>query len=175
MSRHATIKWLHWLSAVLILYFFLVEPEDVRRLGAAALATHAGVGAVFALVVVVWFAMYLTKGLAGRPGPKLPGWGKRFHPLAHKAMYWGLLVMAISGGLIGLFAPYVVMAFGAFPIAPNFDVKFLHDAMQNLHEFVFNVLLFGIVIHTAFHVWRHFRLKDNALRIMVPKPLHKYL
>jgi cytochrome b561 len=27
----------------------------------------------------------------------------------------------------------------------------------------------------VFHLWRHFLLKDNALRIMVPKVLHKYL
>jgi cytochrome b561 len=32
-----------------------------------------------------------------------------------------------------------------------------------------------IVAHLLFHVWRHFWLKDNALRIMVPKPLHKWL
>ena len=175
MNRRGTIKWLHWLSLAMILYFYAVEPEDVERLGNAALATHAGVGALFALVVLIWFVMFLTKGLAGRAGPKLPSWGKRFHPLSHKAMYWGLVAMAISGGLIGLFAPYVVLAFGAIPIAPSLDIRFLHDASQELHEIIFNVLLAAIVLHAAFHLWRHFGLKDNALRIMVPRALHKYL
>ena len=159
----------------MILYFFVVEPEDVERLGNAALATHAGVGLVFAIVVLIWFAMFLKKGLASRAGPKLPAWGKRFHPIGHKAMYWGLVAMAISGGLIGLFAPYVVLAFGAIPIAPSLDIRTLHDATQELHEIVFNLLLAGIVLHAAFHLWRHFLLKDNALRIMVPKAMHKYL
>lgn len=175
MTRRTAIKWLHWLSLGLILYFFAVEPEDVERLGAAALATHAGVGAIFGLVVLIWFVMYLAKGLAGRAGPKLPGWGRRWHPFGHKAMYWGLLAMAASGGLIGLFAPYLVMAFGLFPIAPSLDVKMLHDGAQELHEIVFNALLAGIVVHAGFHLWRHYLLKDNALRIMVPRALHKYL
>ena len=175
MIRRTAIKWLHWLSLGLILYFFAVEPEDVERLGNAALATHAGIGALFALVVLVWFAMYLAKGLAGRAGPKLPAWGRKLHPLGHKVMYWGLVAMALSGGLIGLFAPYVVLAFGAIPIAPSLDVKFLHDAMQELHEIIFNALLAAILLHAAFHLWRHYLLKDNALRIMVPKALHKYL
>ena len=175
MSRRTAIKWLHWLSLGLILYFFAVEPEDVERLGAVALATHAGVGAIFGVIVLIWFAMYLSKGLAGRAGPKLPAWGKRWHPLGHRAMYWGLLAMAISGGLIGLFAPYLVLAFGVFPIAPAFDVRTLHDAAQEVHEIVFNALLFGILVHAAFHIWRHYHLKDNALKIMAPRPLHKYL
>ena len=28
MTRRTALKWLHWLAAGLILYFFLVEPED---------------------------------------------------------------------------------------------------------------------------------------------------
>ena len=182
MNRRATIKWRHWLSLGLILYFFAIEPEDVERLGAAALATHAGVSLIFAVVVLIfavvvliWFSMFLAKGLAGRAGPKIPDWGKRWHPLGHKAKYCGLLAIAVSGGLIGLFAPYLVLAFGVIPIMPSLDVKTLHDVAQEVHEVIFDALLIGIVAHAAFHLWRHFWLGDNALRIMVPKALHRYL
>lgn len=175
MARRTAIKWLHWISLALILYFFAVEPEDVRRLGAAALTTHAGIGVIFGTVVAIWFAMFAVKGLAGRAGPKLPGWAKTAHPLAHKTMYWLLLAMTISGGLIGLFAPYIVLAFGLFPIAPSLNVGTLHGAMQEVHEVVFNVLLAAIIGHAGFHIWRHLFIKDNALRIMVPQRFHKYL
>lgn len=175
MNRRTLIKWLHWSSLGFILYFWAVEPEGVRRLGAAALATHAGVGFIFGLVVLIWFSMFLVKGFAGRPGPKLRGWARKVHPLLHRALYWTLVVMMLTGGLIGLFAPYIVLAFGAFPIAPSLDVKILHDLMQEVHEVVFNLLLIGITVHAAYHIWRHYYLRDNALRIMVPKTFHKYL
>ncbi len=37
------------------------------------------------------------------------------------------------------------------------------------------MILGVIVAHTLFHLWRHYLLKDNALRIMVPRHFHKYL
>ena len=175
MKRRTMIKWLHWTSLFLILYFWAVEPEDVEKLGAAALATHAGVGSILAMIVFVWFASFAIKGLAGRPGPKLPGWGKRFHPILHKSLYWLVLAMVLSGGLIAVFAPYTVLAFGVFPIAPTIDLKALHNLAQELHEVIFNLALIGIGLHASFHIWRHYMLRDNALRIMAPAQLHKYL
>ena len=90
MTLRTVLKWLHWLSFALIAWFWLVEPEDVERLGAAALATHAGMGTILAVLTMAWFILYLRKGLTGRAGPKLPGWAKRAHPVLHKAMMWGL-------------------------------------------------------------------------------------
>jgi len=52
----------------------------VDRLGAAALATHAGMGTLLALATTVWFSQYLQKGLTGRAGPKLPDWAKKTAP-----------------------------------------------------------------------------------------------
>lgn len=163
LTSRSVLKWLHWLSAAMILYFFLIEPEDVERLGAAALATNAGVGIMLALVVGVWTIKSWTKGLAGRPGPKLPGWGKTFHRLNHRALVIGMPIMVMTGALAGFAAPYVIRAFGVLPI------------FEDLHEIAFNVLLFLILAHFALHIWRHIMLKDNALRIMVPKILHRHL
>ncbi len=175
MNRRTMIKWLHWTSFFLILYFWAVEPENVERLGAAALATHSGFGTIFAILVVVWFASFAVMGLAGRPGPKLPGWAKRFHPWLHKSLYGIILAMVLSGGLIAVFAPYTVLAFGTFPIAPSVSLKTFHELAQEVHELIFNLALIGIALHAAFHLWRHYLLKDDALRIMIPAKLHKYL
>lgn len=177
MTRRAALKWLHWLSAGLILYFYLVEPEEVRGQAnkAEALSTHAGMGVLLALVTAIWLGMFLWKGLAGRPGPKLPNWGKRFHTLSHKVLQYGVPVMVATGAFSGLAAPFVIRAFGTVPINPGIGGKGLHKFAGEIHEVVFNALLFVIVAHVLFHVWRHFLLKDNALRIMAPKPLHKYL
>jgi len=175
ISRRTAIKWLHWLSLFLILWFFLVEPEDVRDLGAAALATHAGMGVILALLTTAWFTMYLRKGLASRPGPKLPDWAKRAHPWLHRLLYWGTPVMVLSGALTGFAAPYVIRAFDLVPINPGIGSKTIQGLLKEVHEIAFNTLIVAIMAHVAFTLWRHFRLKDNVLRIMVPKLLHKYL
>lgn len=175
MNRRTALKWLHWLSLGLILYFFLVEPEESQTNPGLALATHAGVGLVLAVVVLVWTLVYLTKGLAGRAGPKLPGWAKRFHLLNHKVLQIGLPVMVATGALAGLFAPFAIRAFEVVPINPAIGSRSLHGLAEELHEIAFDALLVAIVLHAVFHLWRHFLLKDNALRIMVPKVLHKYL
>lgn len=175
MSRRTVVKWLHWLSAALILYFFLVEPEDNRTDPGGALSTHAGVGLVLAVVAALWLGLYLRKGLAGRPGPKLPAWGRRLHPAMHKALQWGLPAVVATGALAGLAAPFVIHAFGALPVNPGIGAKGVHELAQNLHELMFDGLMLIVLAHTGFHVWRHVRLKDNALRIMLPRALHKYL
>lgn len=175
MKRRTAIKWLHWLAVALVLYFFLVEPDENKADPGGALSTHAGVGLALAIVASVWLAMFVFKGLAGRAGPKLPGWAKRVHGLSHRVLQIGLAVMVGTGALAGLMAPFAIKAFGAVPINPAFGNKTLHELAQDLHEVVFNGLLFVIVAHGLFHLWRHYLLKDNALKIMVPKILHKYL
>ena len=32
-----------------------------------------------------------------------------------------------------------------------------------------------VVAHALFHVWRHYRVRDNALRVMAPRALHRFL
>lgn len=175
VTRRTAIKWLHWLSSALILYFFLVEPEEVERLGGAALATHAGMGVILGLVVALWFGSYLQKGPLGRPGPKLPALGKKAHLWGHRALYWGLPIMVGTGAASGFAAPYVIRAFGLFPINPGFGGRTIHGFLEEIHEITFHALIVLILGHALFHIARHVFLKDNALRIMVPKALHRYL
>lgn len=175
MNRRSAIKWLHWLAFGLILYFYLVEPEENRVDPAGALSTHAGVGILLAIVVTIWFVMFLTKGLAGRAGPKLPPLAKKAYPWMHKGLYVGMPIMMITGGLLGLAAPYVIKGFGVIPLGTGAGGKGLYDFLEEIHEISFDALIIGIVLHGVFHIWRHYALKDNALRIMAPKVLHKYL
>ncbi len=175
MNRRTTLKWLHWLSSGLILWFWLVEPEDVDRLGGAALALHAGMGSLLALLAAAWFAMYLSRGLASRPGPKLPQWARRVHPVMHKGLTWGLPAMVLTGALAGFAAPYAIRLFGVIPFFPGSGGKAIHDTLEEVHEIAFDALLIVLVLHVAFHLWRHYIVRDNALRIMAPKVLHRYL
>lgn len=44
-----------------------------------------------------------------------------------------------------------------------------------LHTYQFYALGIVAIVHAGFHTWRHFYLRDNALRIMAPKRLHRFL
>ena len=175
MSRRTFIKWLHWLSFGLIAWFFLVEPDENSADPGGALSFHAGMGMVLGAITLIWFVLFVAKGLAGRPGPKLPGGARRVHPLSHKILHWSVVAMLATGGLAALTAPFAISAFGALPIGPGIGGKTLHGLAQDVHEIVFNALLAVIVLHAASHIARHVLLKDNALRIMVPKVLHRWL
>lgn len=175
MNRRTLIKWLHWLSFALLIYFFAVEPDDDMADAGAALSTHAGAGVLLALVTGIWLFIWLRKGLMGRAGPKLPGPTKQFHRLNHIALQIGVPIVVASGAFAGLAAPFAIRAFDVLPINPGFGGKGIHDFATEIHEIVFDALIVLIIVHALFHIWRHLRLKDNALRIMVPKILHRWL
>lgn len=180
MTRRVLVKWLHWVAAGLMLYFFIDEPHVRDRAEAAAkteqLSFHAGMGMILGLVALVWFVVYLKAGPLGRPGPKLPGWGRQAHRWLNSGLYWLLPAAVLSGALAGLASEYPVLGFGAVPLNPTgWGERGLHHTMEEVHEIVFNATILMIVAHAAFHVWRHYGLRDNALRIMMPRVLHRFL
>ncbi len=178
--RRTILKWLHWVGLGLLLYFFFVEPDDVER-GASeaartdALATHAGVGVLLAILVAIWSLTYWRQGLTSRPGPKLPAKAKLAHQWGHRALYWALPIMMLTGGLTGLVAPFPVLGFSVIPLNFGGGVVTLYEIAEEVHEIAFDALTILAIAHIAFHLWRHYLLKDNALRIMVPKILHRWL
>ena len=50
-----------------------------------------------------------------------------------------------------------------------------YDLVGLIHSIEFYALAGIALAHAAFHIWRHLRLRDNALRIMAPKVLHRFL
>ena len=54
-------------------------------------------------------------------------------------------------------------------------MEYLNRLIGRIHSYEFYALSGLIAVHAAFHVWRHFWLRDNALRIMAPKWAWKYL
>lgn len=175
MTKRTLTKWLHWIAGFLILYFFLVEPENVDNLGAAGLATHAGFGVILGIITGIWIVSVLRNGLLTRAGPKLPQWAKRIHSPAHKATFWLVVFMVATGAATGFAAPYIIHAFGILPINFGGGTKAIHGVLEEVHEITFNVLTVTIIGHALYHIWRHYLVKDNALRIIMPKALHRFL
>ena len=174
-SRRTALKFLHWGIVPLFVWFLIVQPKDIRPFGPAAFQFHSILGLIFVSFTLVWFAMYLRKGLASRPGPKLQSWARRIHRPLHLVLIWGLFFIAVTGFLLGLTSSVLLMAGGVLPTAPPLGLPAWNDFVGYVHYLEFYSLALIVLFHAGFHVWRHIKLRDNALRIMAPRMFHRYL
>lgn len=173
--RRIWLKWLHWTMVILLVWFVFVTPKFILQFGQGAFRFHSVLGLIFVTLCLLWFADYMRRGLASRPGPKLPPWARRMHRILHLTLIWGLFGVAISGFLLGLTSAVLLKAGGFFPVAPPLNMPSSNDLIGKIHIYEFYLLAAIAIVHAVFHIWRHVKLRDNALRIMVPKALHRYL
>ena len=174
-TRRSALKLVHWSVLPLTFWFLLVTPADVARAGPAAVRLHSLLGLVFVTLALGWTADYLRRGLASRPGPKLGPWARMVHKVLHRALIWGLFGVAVTGFLLGLTASRQLWAGGIVPIAVPLGLPGANAWVGRLHALEFYLLAGIVAFHAGFHLWRHLRLRDNALRIMAPKVLHRFL
>lgn len=174
--RRTVLKWVHWTMVPLIVWFLFVTPDVVLRFGGqTAFRIHSNIALFFVTLSLLWTADYLRRGLASRPGPKLPNWARRVHWWMHRIIVLGLFGVALTGFLLGLTSAVLLKAGGFLPIAPPLAMKQANELVGRIHIVEFYILAAVIVGHAAFHIWRHVRLRDNALRIMAPRFLHRFL
>lgn len=175
MTRRTALKIVHWSILPLTAWFLLVTPSDVARAGAWAVRLHSVLGLIFVTLALGWTADYLRRGLAGRPGPKLGPRARRLHWWLHRVLIWGLFGVALTGFLLGLTASRQLWAGGIVPIAMPLGLPDANDLVGRVHAVEFYLLAGVVAFHAGFHIWRHVALRDNALRIMAPKRLHRFL
>lgn len=141
MTRRGAIVALHWASFLLILIMI-----------------KGGVSSPWALwlfvgVVTLWEGMTLSKGLLGRPGPKLSPPLRRAYPWMHR----GLHILLTLTALACLF-------------------RLAGQPLYYLDAWIMvNVTLAAGAFHGVFHVWRHTALYDNALHLILPRVMHRWL
>ncbi|MCX7564773.1 cytochrome B [Sulfitobacter sp. F26169L] len=174
-SRRTVLKWTHGAMMPLFVWFLLVTPDMVVPLGGHWFALHSNLALVFVSICLLCTVGLMRRGLASRPGPKLQGWARKVHRPLHLAIIWGLFVVALGGFLLGLTSAVQLKAGLWLPIAPPMGWQRANEVVGRLHIYQFYLLGVVILLHAAFHIWRHFRLRDNALRIMAPKVLHRFL
>ncbi len=171
--RRTWLKALHGAMIPLLIWFIIMTPKDVVPMGIFQL--HSVLALIFVTISLIWMADYMRRGLAGRPGPKLGPRARRVHWWIHRAIMYGLFGVAITGFLLGLTAPRLLKAGGFLPFAPPLDMKRANDLIGTFHIYEFYLLGVLVTFHAGFHIWRHLRVRDNALRIMAPKVLHRFL
>lgn len=174
-NRRTRLKLLHWGIIPFFIWFIFADPDALRRLGPGWFQLHSINGLIFVTLALVWTVSHLCRGLASRPGPKLPPQARRVHPILHKTLIWGLFCVALTGFGLGLTSAVMLRAGGVLPIAPPMDLPEAHRVVSWVHVYQFYGLALIALLHAGFHIWRHVHLRDNALRIMAPKALHRFL
>lgn len=174
-TRRQLLKVTHWSIVPLFAWFTLVQPSDVRSVGPFAVWLHSFFGLIFVTLALLWTADYWRRGLATKRAPKLPSWAWTLHRVMHHTLVWGLFLVAVTGFLLGLTSSRLLFAGGFVPIAPPLGLPRANDWVGLVHSVEFYLLAVIAGAHALFHIWRHVRLKDNALRIMFPKFLHRFL
>ncbi len=174
-QRRLALKWLHWGLLPFFVWFLFADPEVLRRMGPGWFRLHSVMGLAFVSLSLAWTGFYLRRGLLSRPGPKLPGWARRAHRAMHHALVWGLFLVAFGGFLLGLTSSVPMKAGGILPIAPPLGMPAANHLIGIVHTYQFYALAGLAAVHAGFHVWRHVRLRDNALRIMAPRLLHRFM
>ena len=106
----------------------------------------------FVIGGAIWVGMALVRGMMCKPGPKLQGTLRTVYPWMHRGLY------AVLGVTVALNALALI---GVLP----------HDTGWT----ALLVLLAAGTLHGLFHFWRHNVLYDGALRIMMPRFMHKIL
>ncbi|NCO88110.1 MAG: hypothetical protein GW886_15930 [Rhodobacterales bacterium] len=100
----------------------------------------------------LWVALALGRGMLGRPGPKLAGWARAiFAPL-----HWGMYALLATAAALNA-ADLLGYGGGVW-------------AWRALL-----VLLVAAMFHAIYHLWRHTTLNDGALRMMLPRAMHRLL
>ncbi len=175
-ARRVVLKWVHLAMIPLTFWFMIATPSFVAEVfGPTGAAINSDIALIFVTLALGWSIHYFTRGLIGRPGPKLAPPLRTFHRVLHHALMIGLFLVPVGGFLLGLTSERLLKAGGWLPIAPPQGWHRANEVVGTLHIVEFYTLGGLILLHAGFHIWRHVRLKDNALRIMAPKVLHRFL
>ncbi len=168
-------RFLHWAIVILIVALWLLH-EGAENAGedtpqrAALMGWHISLGMTVLLLAIARIGWRIANGRHPAPLGDVV-WQHKAAAAGHGLLYLLILAQPVSGWLVVSTAGRPVSFFGLFDFpslaAKNHD---LHEAMEGLHEWLFNALVVVAVVHVAAALYHHLRLKDDTLRRMSPFP-----
>ena len=175
LTRRGWLKLVHWAMVPLTAWFLLVGPPQAHALGPWGFPLHSNLALVFVVLCLGWTGHFLARGMLTTRTPKLSAAMARVHWWMHRLIVWNLFAVALGGFLLGLTANRQFRAGGWLPFAPPLDWPRWHDWIGTAHILQFYALGALIAAHALFHAWRHWAVRDNALKVMAPRALHRFL
>jgi cytochrome b561 len=162
----------HWSTAVLVVLLYLLaqawgflpNASDFRH---GLESFHVSIGLL--LTAVVALRVFWILGPGRRVKPASSGLVQAVTTLIHYALY-GLLAAVIVLGFLNRWSHGDPLSFfGAFTIpSPYGFTKDQAHTINEIHEFVANVILALAGLHACAALVHHYVLKDGILRRMLP-------
>jgi len=164
-------KLLHWLIAVgIVAQYFLAEAaedaEGARVDPFSALGAHTTVGITILLLAAVRLVWRLFELPPERP-PAMKRYEIAIARTAHIAFYVLLFAIPLSGWALAT-ASGDGLSFLGWLDLPAIRNGLSKDALEELHEVLFNTLLGLALLHIAAALKHQFIDRDNVLRSMLP-------
>jgi cytochrome b561 len=171
-SYGAVGKFLHWGIVILIITQYVIAeaaeelPDGLEKL--AMITRHKSIGLLVLTLALARIGWKIANRGLPQPVPMAPP--QRIAAAAgHGLLYLLLLVLPLSGWAMSSAANYPVAFFGLFElpalVGPDHD---LHEALEEVHETLFNGVVVVAVLHALAALFHHFWMKDDSLRRMLP-------
>lgn len=172
-ERYGTVaRVLHWSMGLLLvaqiaagLWAFEFMERSAER--SALIGAHKAMGVILLILVVLRLAWR-----AADPAPALPGTLdarlQRFARLGHGALYAFMVLLPITGILIGAYADRPTDVFGLFTVPAFFDAdEAMHDVFEGAHKY--GAWAFGLFIvgHAGLALWHKLVRKDGVAERML--------
>ena len=169
-------RFLHWAIVLLIVpQYFIAEAADELPKGIEKLQLmdwHKSLGMLVLLLTLARIGWKIVN--RGLPGPIGNPWQRKAAAAGHGLLYLLVLAQPISGWAMSSAANYPVTLFGWFQfpalVAENHD---LHEALEEVHEALFFLMLAVAVVHILAALYHHIVLKDLSL-IHISEPTRPY-
>ena len=165
-------RLLHWSIVVLIIVQYVLAevahdlPDGLEKL--QLITRHKSFGMLVLLLALARIGWKLAN--RGLPQPVPMARPQQIAAAAgHGILYLLLLILPLSGWMMSSAAGYPTALFGLFEfpmlVGENHD---LHEALEEVHETLFNAVVVVAVLHALAAVFHHVWMKDDTLRRMLP-------
>mgnify|MGYP005849879377 CR=1 FL=1 len=164
-SRYGAVsRAVHWIMAILLLAMLGSEVwfealEDTLS-EASLMAWHQSVGlSLFGLVVFRGLWRWLNRSRL-----KPPAHWATMAKLGHFALYALMILMPLSGLVTALGDGDTVTFFGWTVFASGPEVEWLEDSVEDVHEFLANVMWLMIGLHVVAALAHQYLLGDRIMK-----------
>jgi cytochrome b561 len=169
----AAQKWLHWLTAAIIVLVMIPAGLTMTRLGEGETTNtlyeiHKSFGVIVFGLAVVRAAWRLTRG-APPLEPGIPSWQRFAAHASHYALYLLIFLVPITGWVATSACCPPVNLFWTVPVTlPVAGGEDFAKAVFQLHYAFVYTLMAIVAIHVAAALQHHFIRRDRTLLRMLP-------
>ena len=166
-------KWLHWLTAALIVLVMIPAGLTMTRLGEGETTNtlyelHKSFGVIIFVLAVVRAGLRLTRG-APPLEPGVPAWQRFAAHVSHYALYMLIFLVPITGWIATSACCAPVNLFWTVPVTlPIGGGEEFGKAVFRLHYGFVYTLMAILAIHVAAALHHHFVRRDRTLVRMLP-------